>query len=51
MDKMMLTCFISLFNLCIPVRSVFVAPVCPSSWIEMAGLVAVDWMGRTDTKT
>lgn len=29
-------------------RSVLVAPVWPSSWMEMAGLVAVDWMGRTD---
>lgn len=42
------TCFISLFSLCIPVRSVLVAPVWPISWMEMAGLVAVDWRGRTN---
>lgn len=29
-------------------RSFLVAPVWPSSWMEMAGLVAVDWIGRTD---
>ncbi len=33
-----------------PVRSVLVAPVCPSSWMEMAGLVAEDWIGRTFTQ-
>lgn len=42
------TCLISLFSLCIPVRSVLVAPVWPISWMEMAGLVAVDWIGRTE---
>lgn len=42
------TCFISLLSLRIPVRSVLVAPVWPISWMEMAGLVAVDWIGRTD---
>ena len=29
-------------------RSVLVAPVWPISWIEIAGLVAVDWIGRTN---
>lgn len=42
------TCLISLLSLRIPVRSVLVAPVWPISWMEMAGLVAVDWIGRTD---
>lgn len=42
------TCFMSLLSLRIPVRSVLVAPVWPISWMEMAGLVAVDWIGRTD---
>lgn len=38
----------SLLSLRIPVRSVLVAPVWPISWMEMAGLVAVDWIGRTN---
>lgn len=44
------TCLISLFSLCIPVRSVLVAPVWPNSWMEIAGLEAVDWIGRTDAQ-
>lgn len=42
------TCLISLFSLCIPARSVLVTPECPNSWMEIAGLVAVDWTGRTN---
>lgn len=45
-----LTCLISHFNFLMPVRSVLVAPVCPSSWMEMAGLVAMDSVGRTYTE-
>lgn len=45
---MLPTCFISLLSLRIPVLSVLVAPVWPISWMEMAGLVVVDWIGRTN---
>lgn len=41
-----LTCFISLFNCIIPVRSVLVAPTAPTSWIEIAGLT-FESVGRT----
>lgn len=44
------TCLISVLSFLMPVRSVLVAPVCPSSWMEMAGLVADDWIGRTFTQ-
>lgn len=39
-------CFISLLSLLIPLLSVLVTPVCPTSWMEMAGLDVEEWMGR-----
>lgn len=42
-----LTCFISLFSLVIPLLSVLVAPECPISWIEIAGLDEEESTGRT----
>lgn len=44
--RLYITCFISLFNCMIPVRSVFVAPTAPISWMEIAGLT-FESMGRT----
>lgn len=33
-----------------PLRSVLVTPVCPTSWMEMAGLDVDEWIGRTVEK-
>jgi len=40
------SCFISLLSLLMPLLSVLVAPVCPTSWMEMAGLDVEEWIGR-----
>ena len=34
-----------------PLLSVLVTPVCPTSWMEMAGLDVEEWMGRTGGET
>lgn len=46
-----LTCFISLLSLLMPLLSVLVTPVCPTSWMEMAGLDVEEWIGRTGGET
>lgn len=47
----LLTCFISLLSLLMPLLSVLVTPVCPTSWMEMAGLDVQEWIGRTGGET
>lgn len=49
--RALLTCFISLLSLLMPLLSVLVTPVCPTSWMEMAGLDVEEWMGRTRGET
>lgn len=46
-----LTCFISLLSLLMPLLSVLVTPVWPTSWMEMAGLDVEEWIGRTGWET
>lgn len=51
LSQALLTCFISLLSLLMPLLSVLVTPVCPTSWMEMAGLDVQEWIGRTGGET